>query len=243
MRQTTFACQPSFEKYVPVSRGEQFLNTMEAVVPWTELEALIEPHHPKAGKGRHPVALGTMLRIYFLQHWSNLSDPGAGNALCESPVLRGVAGVDLGRMAVPDETTILNFRHLVEIHDLCGAIFDTANQFLDRNGIRISTGTIVDATIIAAPSSTRNSKKERHAEMHQTGRETNTTAEPRRTSAWIARKALCVRSAHRRSRCMTSMRCLTYSMARKKVWGDGGYQGQTEAIHTAGPDAQDMTNR
>ena len=117
MRQITFACQPSFEKFARPSRREQFLNTMETIVPWSELEALIEPHYPKAGKGRQPVGLGVMLRIYFLQHWFNLSDPGAEDALFESPVLRGFAGVDLGRAAAPDETTILNFRHLLEAHD------------------------------------------------------------------------------------------------------------------------------
>ena len=168
MRQITFACQPSFEKFARPSRREQFLNTMETIVPWSELEALIEPHYPKAGKGRQPVGLGVMLRIYFLQHWFNLSDPGAEDALFESPVLRGFAGVDLGRAAAPDETTILNFRHLLEQHDLCGRIFDAVNLYLDRKGIRISTGTIVDATIIAAPSSTKNEKKERDPEMHQT---------------------------------------------------------------------------
>ena len=150
MRQITFACQPSFEKFARASRREQFLQTMELVVPWSELEALIEPYYPKAGKGRQPVGLGIMLRIYFLQHWFNLSDPGAEDALYDSPALRGFAGVDLGRAAAPDETTILNFRHLLEAHDLCGKILDTVNLYLDRKGIRISTGTIVDATIIPA---------------------------------------------------------------------------------------------
>jgi hypothetical protein len=93
---------------------------------------LIEPHYPKAGKGRHPIGLSTMLRIYFLQHWFNLSDPGAEDALYESPALRGFAGVDLGRMAAPDETTILNFRHLLETQDLCGGILDVVNLCLGR---------------------------------------------------------------------------------------------------------------
>jgi IS5 family transposase len=109
-----------------------------------------------------------MLRIYFLQHWFNLSDPGAEDALYESPVLRGFAGIDLGRAAAPDETTILNFRHLLEKHALNGKILDTVNLYLASQGIRISTGTIVDATIISAPSSTKNEKKERDPEMHQT---------------------------------------------------------------------------
>ena len=151
MRQITFACQPSFEKFARASRREQFLQTMETVVPWSELEALIAPHYPKPGKGHQPVGLGIMLRIYFLQHWFNLSDPGAEDALYDSPALRGFARVDLGRAAAPDETTILNFRHLLEKHELCGKILDAVNLYLDRKGIRISTGTIVDATIIAAP--------------------------------------------------------------------------------------------
>ena len=104
MRQITFACQPSFEKFARASRRTQFLGTMEAVVPWAELEALIEPYYPKAGKGRQPVGLSIMLRIYFLQHWFNLSDPGAEDALYDSPALRGFAGVDL---AVPQRPTRL----------------------------------------------------------------------------------------------------------------------------------------
>ena len=244
MRQVTFACQPSFEKYARVSRREQFLKTMEAVVPWSELEALIEPHYPKAGKGRHPVALGTMLRIYFLQHWFNLSDPGAEDALYESPVLRGFAGVDLGRMAVPDETTILNFRHLLESHDLCGAIFDAVNHFLDRNGIRISTGTIVDATIIAAPSSTKNSKKERDPEMHQT-RKGNQYYFGAKAHIGVDSKEGIVHSVCTSAASVHDKHMLPDLLhgEEKKVWGDGGYQGQTETIHAAAPDAQDMTNR
>ncbi len=168
MRQMTLASQRSFEKYARQSRREEFLNVMSEVVPWDELEALIEPFYPKAGNGRHPVGLSIMLRVYFLQQWFNLSDPGAEDALYESPVLRRFAGVDLGRAAAPDETTILRFRRLLEQHELCGQILDTVNHYLASKGLRIATGTIVDATIIAAPSSTKNSKKERDPEMHQT---------------------------------------------------------------------------
>jgi IS5 family transposase len=120
MRQTTFANQSSFEKYGRKSRREEFLSVMDAVVPWCELEALIEPHYPKAGSGRQPVGLSIMLRVYFLQQWFNLSDPGAEDALYESPVLRHFAGVDLGRAAAPDETTILRFRRMLETQELCG---------------------------------------------------------------------------------------------------------------------------
>ena len=166
--QQTLASQASVAKYGRTSRREEFLKVMEAVVPWRELEALIEPHYPRAGNGRQPVGLSIMLRVYFLQQWFNLSDPGAEDALYESPVLRRFAGVDLGRAAGPDETTILRFRRLLEQHELCGQILDTVNYYLASKGLRISTGTIVDATIIAAPSSTKNSKGERDPEMHQT---------------------------------------------------------------------------
>src|SRR5487761_1478427 len=124
--------------------------------------------YPKAGNGRQPVGLSIMLRVYFLRQWFNLSDPGAEDALYESPVLRGFAGVDLGRAAAPDETTILRFRRLLEQHELCGEMLMTVNRYLETKGIRILTGTIVDATIIHAPSSTKNSKGERDPEMHQT---------------------------------------------------------------------------
>ncbi len=168
MGQRTLASQGSFEKYGRKSRRESFLETMESIVPWTELEALIEPHYPRAGNGRQPVGLSIMLRVYFLQQWFNLSDPGVEDALYESPVLRRFAGVDLGRAAAPDETTVLRFRHLLEEHELCGKILDTVNLYLESRGIRIGTGTIVDATIIHAPSSTKNSGGERDPEMHQT---------------------------------------------------------------------------
>ena len=168
MRQVTLASQGSFEKYGRKSKREQFLETMEAVVPWRELEALIEPHYPRAGNGRQPVGLPIMLRVYFLQQWFNLSDPGVEDAFYESPALRRFAGVDLGRAPAPDETTVLRFRHLLEEHELCGKILDTVNLYLESKGIRIGTGTIVDATIIYAPSSTKNSSGERDPEMHQT---------------------------------------------------------------------------
>ena len=124
MRQVTLASQGTFEHYGKKTRREKFLEEMERIMPWAELESLIEPHYPREGKGRPPVGLSIMLRIYFLQHWFNLSDPAAEEALYDSPALRRFAGVDLGRAPAPDETTILNFRHLLERHDLCGAMLD-----------------------------------------------------------------------------------------------------------------------
>ena len=168
MRQLSLASQGSFEKYRKKTRREAFLEEMDRTMPWPELESLIEPHYPKQGNGRPPVGLSIMLRIYFLQHWFNLSDPGAEEALHDLPALRRFAGVDLGFAPAPDETTILNFRHLLEKHDLCGAMLEAVNHYLEDRGIRIGTGTIVDATIIHAPSSTKNATGTRDPEMHQT---------------------------------------------------------------------------
>ncbi len=244
MRQITFACQPSFEKYARASRREQFLQTMDTVIPWSELEAEIEPHYPKVGKGRHPVGLSIMLRIYFLQHWFNLSDPAAEDVLYDSPALRSFAGVDLGRAAAPDETTILNFRHLLEAHDLCGKILDVVNLYLDRKGIRISTGTIVDATIIPAPSSTKNENKERDPEMHQT-KKGNQYYFGAKAHIGVDSKEGIVHSVCTSAASVHDKHMLPDLLhgGENKVWGDGGYQGQTKVIHEAAPKAQDMTNR
>jgi transposase, IS5 family len=168
MGQLTLASQSGFEKYGKKTRREKFLEEMDRIMPWSELELLIERHYPKAGNGRPPVGLSILLRIYFLQHWFNLSDPAAEEALYDSPTLRRFVGVDLGRAPAPDETTILNFRHLLEKHDLCGAMLEAVNRYLEDRGIRIGTGTIVDATIIHAPSSTKNATGTRDPEMHQT---------------------------------------------------------------------------
>ena len=242
--QRTFAAQTSFEKYGRKSRREEFLNVMEVVVPWRELEALIEPFYPKAGNGRRPVGVERMLRIYFLQQWFNLSDPGAEDALYESPVLRRFAGVDLGRAAAPDETTILRFRRLLEQHELCGQILDTMNHYLASKGLRIATGTIVDATIIAAPSSTKNSKKERDPEMHQT-RKGNQWFFGAKAHIGVDSKEGIVHSVCTSAASVSDVHMLPDLLhgAEKKVWGDAGYQGQTEAIHAAAPEAQDMTSR
>jgi IS5 family transposase len=200
MRQITLASQSSFERYGKKTRREKFLEAMDGIMPWSELESLIEPHYPKEGNGRPPVGLNIMLRIYFLQHWFNLSDPAAEEALYDSPALRRFAGVDLGRAAAPDETTILNFRHLLERHDLCGAMLDAVNHYLEDRGIRIGTGTIVDATIIHAPSSTKNATGRRDPAMHQT----------RKGNQWFfgmkahigvdSRQGMCIRFARRRQR-------------------------------------------
>jgi IS5 family transposase len=151
-----------------VTRRERFLAEMDAVIPWPRLLRLIEPHYPKAGQGRQPLGLEKMLRIYFLQQWFNLSDPQAEDAIYDSESMRRFARVELGDEVVPDETTILRFRHLLEQHGLTQAIFNSITGLLEERRLLLRAGTIVDATIIAAPSSTKNASATRDPEMKQT---------------------------------------------------------------------------
>jgi IS5 family transposase len=151
-----------------VTRREQFLAEMDAVIPWNALLALIAPHYPRTGKrGRPPMPLPRMLRIYFLQQWFNLSDPAAEDALYDSETMRRFVGVELGEDAFPDETTILKFRHLLERHQLTEALFAAVHELLTARGIALKAGTIVDATMIQAPSSTKNGTQTRDPEMKQ----------------------------------------------------------------------------
>jgi transposase, IS5 family len=244
VRQQTLAAQTGFEKYGRKSKREQFLDEMERIVPWAELQALVEPYYPKGENGRPPVGLSIMLCVYFLQQWFNLSDPGAEEALYESPVVRRFAGVDLGRAPAPDETTILQFRHRLERHDLGGAMLERVNQYLESRGIRINRSTIVDATIIHAPSSTKNGSGERDPEMHQT----------RKGKQWYfglkAHIGVDSKEGHVHSLCTSAASVADKHMLpdllhgeERKVWGDSGYQGQREAIRWAAPQAQDMTSR
>ena len=150
-----------------VTRRERFLAEMDAVVPWARLAALIEPHYPNGGQGRPPLGLEKMLRIYCLQQWFNLSDPQAEDAIYDSESMRRFARVELAHDVVPDETTILRFRHLLERHGLTAAIFETVRALLIEKELLLKAGTIVDATIIAAPSSTKNVTQARDPEMRQ----------------------------------------------------------------------------
>ena len=145
---------------------EHFLAEMDAVIRWERLLRLIEPHYPKAGNGHQPLGLEKMLRIYFLQQW--FTDPQAEDAIYDSESMRRFARVELGDDAVPDETTVLRFRHLLEQRDLTSAIFDAMGGLLEARGLLLRAGTIVDATIIAAPSSTKNASATRDPEMKQT---------------------------------------------------------------------------
>jgi IS5 family transposase len=168
MKQTTFASL-AFDRKKKQTRREKFLAEMEQAVPWPELLAVIEPHYPKAGRrGRQPYPLATMLRLYFLQQWYALSDPGLEDALYEIESMRRFAGLELADDALPDETTILNFRRLLERHELTAKLMNAINDVLEARGLLLKGGTMVDATIIHAAPSTKNKAKTRDPEMHQT---------------------------------------------------------------------------
>ena len=244
MKQQTLAMAEGFEKFGKKTRRALFLEEMEEVVPWGELGSLVTPYYPAAGNGRHPVGLERMLRIYFLQQWFNLSDPAVEEALYDSPVMRRFAQVDLGREPVPDETTVCKFRHLLEAHDLGARMLAQVNAHLGERGVRISTGTIVDATIIHAPSSTKNREQKRDAEMHQTkkgkqwyfGMKAHVGVDSKTTlvHAVVATAANTADSA--------VLPQLLHG-DETKVWGDQAYRGQRKVIHECAPRAKDCTNQ
>lgn len=167
MKQLTLAAGSGFEKHGRATRKAEFLMRMEKLMPWAEFCALIEPHYPKAGNGRPPVGLERILRMYCIANWFNLSDEACEDSLYDVAVFREFCRIDLGRERVPDATTLLKFRHLLEEHKLGAALFAKVGELLMANGMRLSGGTIVDATLIAAPPSTKNEEKARDPEMHQ----------------------------------------------------------------------------
>ncbi len=244
MRQQTLAMQSGFERFGRKSRRELFLEEMDKVVPWSGLVALIQPYYPNGDNGRPSVGLERMLRLYFLQQWFNLSDPGLEDALYESSALRRFAGIDLGREPAPDETTILNFRHLLEKHDLGRSILKMVNEYLALCGIRVTTGTIVDATIIHAPSSTKNENKERDPEMHQV-KKGNQWYFGMKAHVGVDSKEGIVHSAEATAANVADSKVLPELLHgdEHKVWGDAAYQGQGEKIRQRAPRAQDMTSR
>ncbi len=243
MRQATLA-SVNFERYSKTTRRAAFLAEMDRVVPWQDLCRLIEPVYPKPGHGRPPIGLERMVRIYFLQLWFNLSDPAVEEALYDSASMRQFAGIDLGREPAPDETTVCKFRHLLEKHELGKRILETVNEHLENRGLKVGTGTIVDATIISAPSSTKNASKQRDPEMHQT----------RKGQQWyFGMKAhLGVDSKTKLIHSVVATAANVHDAAvlgdllhgeETRVWGDQAYRGQREVIREHAPHAQDFTNR
>jgi IS5 family transposase len=167
MEEVSFASL-AYDSKKKKTRREKFLEEMDAVIPWERMLKVIRPHYPKAGNGRQPMPLEMMLRIYFMQQWYGLSDPGMEDSLYDIESMRRFAGIDLERDAIPDETTILHFRHLLEKHKLTEKIFQQTRHYLQDKGLLLREGTIVDATIINAPSSTKNKEGKRDKEMKQT---------------------------------------------------------------------------
>jgi IS5 family transposase len=233
-----------FERYAKKTRRAEFLEEMELVVPWAEMVALVEPHYPKAGNGRRPVGVERMLRIYFLQQWFNLSDPAVEEALYDSPLMREFVGIDLGREPAPDETTVCKFRHLLEEHRIGAAMLAKVNEHLQKKGVRIATGTIVDATIIHAPSSTKNRRQERDPEMHQT-KKGQQWYFGMKAHVGVDSKTKLIHSAVATAAHVADPTVLPDLLhgEETKVWGDQAYRGQTEAIREAAPRAQDLTSQ
>ena len=244
MKQPTLAMMTGFEKYGKKTRRAEFLEEMEQVVPWAELCGLIEPHYPKVGNGRPPVGVERMLRIYFLQQWFNLSDPAVEEALYDSAVMRQFAGIDLGREPVPDETTVCKFRHLLEEHQLGGEMLKVVNRHLEGKGVRITTGTIVDATIIHAPSSTKNREQKRDEEMHQT-KKGNQWYFGMKAHVGVDSKTKLIHSVVATPANVADATVLPALLhgQETRVWGDQAYRGQTEVIHACAPNAKDFTNQ
>lgn len=233
-----------FEKYSKTTRREQFLGEMDRIIPWSELCALIEPHYPKAGDGRPPKDLEMMLRIYFLQQWFNLSDPAAEESLYDSRTMQAFAGIDLGQAPVPDETTICRFRHLLERHHLGRKLFKQVHRHLESNGIKVSTGTIVDATLINAPSSTKNKDRQRDPDMHQT-KKGNQWYFGMKAHVGVDSRTKVIHSVAATAANVHDSVCLPDLLHgnETRVWGDSAYQGQSEVIRESAPRARDLTNR
>jgi transposase, IS5 family len=244
MKQRTLAMANGFERYGKKTRRAEFLEEMEQVVPWKKLCTLIEPHYPKAGNGRPPVGVERMLRMYFLQQWFNLSDPGVEEALYDSVVMRDFVGIDLGREPVPDETTICKFRHLLEEHGLGGEMLEAVNLHLEDKGVPITTGTIVDATIIHAPSSTKNREQKRDPEMHQT-RKGKQWYFGMKAHVGVDSRTKLIHTAVVTPANVADARVLPELLhgEERKVWGDQAYCGQSEVIEQCAPLAQDCTQR
>ena len=239
MQQQTFA-EASFEQYRKPTRRERFLTEMERVIPWGELAAILEPFYPKPeGAGRPPIGVERMLRIHFLQHWFTLSDPAGEEALYDSRAMRQFVGIDLGREPVPDETTICKFRHLLEAHQLGAQLFTLIRAYLAEQGVTVSQGTIVDATIINAPSSTKNRKKARDPEMHQT-KKGNQWYFGMKAHIGVDSRTKLIHSVAAPAANVHDSQVLPDLLhgQETRVWGDAAYSGQRDVIRHHAPRAK-----
>jgi len=243
MKQQTLAVN-GFDKYSKTTRRAVFLSQMDQVVPWSLLCKQVEPFYPKPGNGRPPKELEQMLRIYLLQQWFNLSDPAAEESLYDSASMRGFAGIDLGLAAAPDETTICKFRHLLERHQLGERLFQQVQAHLQRQGLKISTGTIVDATIIGAPSSTKNQQQQRDPDMHQT-RKGQQWYFGMKAHVGVDSKTKLIHSVVATAANVADSQVLGDLLHgdETRVWGDQAYRGQRDVLRRHAPQALDFTNQ
>jgi transposase, IS5 family len=233
-----------FDAHSKVTRKAAFLARMDKLVPWSALEALIEPHYPKVGNGRPPRSLSTMLRMYCVANWFDMADEACEDMLYDTPAFREFCGVDLGKEGVPDATTLLNFRHLLEKHELGAGIFAKVGELLLANGLKLCGGTIVDATIIAAPSSTKNQDKARDPEMHSTqkaghwhfGMKAHIGVDS--ASGLIHSASVTAANAHDSQQ----LGKLLHGNE-TRLYGDSAYRGQQEVLKAKAPKARDFTNK
>ncbi len=247
MKQQTLAMAAdqgaAFEQYRRPTRRDVFLQTMDEIVPWAQLCGVIEPHYPKGVGGRPPIGLERMLRMDFVQHWFNLADDACEEALLDIASLRRFVGIDLGRERVPDGTTLLKFRRLLNGHKLGEQLFAKVGEILHGRGLKVGTGTIVDATIIGAPSSTKNADKARDTEMHQT----------RKGQQWYFGMKLHIgvdsQTGLAHSAVVTAANVhdkhplpdLLHGNE-QRVYGDSAYASQKDLIASKAPKAKDFTN-
>ena len=240
--QPTFASVGSvgFDWYRKPTRKEKFLQEMEAVIPWEELVEEIEPYYPKnQGPGRPAWPLKKMLKLYFLQIWYGLSDPKTEEEVYDSYAFQRFVGIDLGREGVPDETTICKFRHLLERHGLAQRLLERVNRYLEKQGLRWSRGTIVDATVVRAPVSTKNQKGERDPEMGSTKKGKNWEF-GMKVHVGVDAKSKLVHSV-----VVTPANVHDSQVAdqlvrgtEREVYGDRAYMGQEERIRRRAPRAR-----
>jgi IS5 family transposase len=246
MKQMTLAATTGFEKHGRATRQAEFLARMEGLMPWSAFCDLIEPYYPKGGNGRPPVGLERMLRMYCIANWFNLSDEACEDALYDVPVFREFCRIDLGRERVPDATTLLHFRHLLEANHLGAALFAKVGELLLANGMKLSGGTIVDATLIAAPPSTKNKAKLRDPEMHQT-KKGNEWHFGMKLHIGADSKTGLVHSASVTAANVHDSQEVSNLLHGKETrfYGDSAYRGkaQREQLKALAPKAKDFTNK
>ncbi len=246
MKQMTLASGTGFELHARPTRKAEFLAKMESLMPWAELCALIEPHYPKAGNGRPPIGLERMLRMYWVANWFNLADEACEDAMYDTAVFREFCGFDLGRERIPDATTLLKFRHLLEEHDFGKEMFARVGALLQANGVKVSGGTMVDATLVAAPPSTKNEEKARDPEMHQTkkgnqwhfGMKVHIGADSK--TGLIHSASVTAANVHDNQQVENLLHG-----NETRFYGDSAYRGkgQRERLKELAPNAKDFTNK